>query len=155
MNDLYDDGHFSHGQVYVIMFSSGVIKVGRSTNPDSRIKTHEKAESTGCVLRFVGGCGCQEQDLKRFAQNHMGAPIQGSEWFYGSPELFSLLSGLISSYAEVDRTAPTPEQIGARVRQIRETGVQQYIDQIVASAPPLTDAQADRIRALLAPSKGV
>lgn len=51
------------------------------------------------------------------------------------------------------RPADDPELIEAR-RNLRAEKLAEYVARVVAEAPPLTDAQRDRIAALLRPAGG-
>jgi len=93
-----------YGRVYLIMFSSGVIKVGRSLRPGSRIFDHEVSVGSRAVLRSVGGCGCQENEMIGRAQNLMGSAIQGREWFYGNSWIFEQLSEILQGREQHDQS---------------------------------------------------
>lgn len=51
------------------------------------------------------------------------------------------------------RSADDPELIEAR-RNLKAAKLENYVSRVVAAAPPLTEAQADRIAALLRPVGG-
>lgn len=62
-------------------------------------------------------------------------------------------SGTLSARGRVaslsrSRTADDPEFIAAK-RDLAAVKIQQYIERVVADAPPLTDAQRSRLAALL------
>ncbi|MFF5020324.1 hypothetical protein [Micrococcus luteus] len=50
------------------------------------------------------------------------------------------------------RSADDPELIAAR-QSLKAMKLEEYVARVVAEAPPLTDAQCDRIAALLRPTK--
>lgn len=95
--------HESHGVVYLIMFSSGIIKVGRSKSLSQRVYEHELFAGSKAVHKFSGGCGCREMDMIRKSQNLMGASFYGREWFYGNSRIFEILAEDLSWWTPVDR----------------------------------------------------
>lgn len=50
------------------------------------------------------------------------------------------------------RPANDPELVAAR-RNLKAIRLEEYVEKVVAEAPPLTDEQRDRIATLLRPSK--
>ncbi|WP_144819488.1 hypothetical protein [Micrococcus luteus] len=61
------------------------------------------------------------------------------------------LRGRVASLSR-SRPATDPDLINAR-RDLAAAKLDAYIKKVVAEAPPLTDAQRDRIAALLRPTK--
>lgn len=77
------------GFIYVVEFTSGVVKVGKTTHPDSRLATHAKfARIHGGDIRqsWISeqhhGFSKTERILIEFCQQR-GVPIFGKEYFGG------------------------------------------------------------------------
>jgi hypothetical protein len=83
-------GQRAGNHLYVIEFSDGLVKVGRSVCPRDRIKQHHKqmAEVGRRIRRYAfyrsphGYSDCERELLDRLLR--FAAPIRGmAEWFYG------------------------------------------------------------------------
>lgn len=89
--------------IYACLFSSGLIKVGRSIDPQSRMASHEERLScTGVYLvdthfMDVDGCviACERELIKRC--NEASAKRHKSEWFDGLD--FAMVSAWIDEIA--------------------------------------------------------
>jgi hypothetical protein len=75
------------GHIYVVEFGSGVVKVGRGTDPKGRVAAHTRlAEVHGGTVRSVWisrelvGYRSAERSLLRLCARH-GAPVVGREYF--------------------------------------------------------------------------
>jgi hypothetical protein len=78
---------YAPGHIYVVEFTSGVVKVGKSTEPEKRISAHSKfAEIHGGSIRtawisreLVGFNGAERELIKLCSQ--ISAPVFGREYF--------------------------------------------------------------------------
>lgn len=75
------------GHIYVVEFGSGIVKVGRGTDPQGRVAAHARlAEVHGGTVRSVWisrelvRYHSAERDLLRLCARH-GAPVVGREYF--------------------------------------------------------------------------
>ncbi len=82
LHNMIDDGY-----LYVVEFSSGVVKVGKTTHPKSRLASHAKhAEIHGAEIRRSWtsqrhhGCSASERELIKFCSAR-GRRTAGREYY--------------------------------------------------------------------------
>lgn len=90
---------FDPGHLYIVQFSSGVMKVGKSASPDSRLEQHAKAgfiERTWVSAFHLGTSGTERKVLSYCAEH--GQLHGGREYFTG----LNFTSVMIRSMLVVD-----------------------------------------------------
>lgn len=79
MRQRFDPGH-----LYIVEFTSGVLKVGKSANPERRLEQHAKAglvKHAWVSARHLG-CSATERELLAYCADH-GQLHGGREYFTG------------------------------------------------------------------------
>lgn len=111
------------GYVYVIEFSTGMVKVGMAKNIARRIGQHEKeARNHAATIAhsWISDAHttweANERSLISFCSKRFGAPASGSEYFMAAD------FNVIVAYAQtLDFPELTAEQVGHKVRERLET----------------------------------
>jgi len=109
------------GVIYVLGFSDGLVKVGFTGNPDSRIHTHRVAASRDdveIVDRWTSepheNAGENEQALIAFCDGR-GTLIRGREWFAGVSFSDVVRHAATLSYVPVAQPAVSLEEARRRL----------------------------------------
>ncbi len=120
--------------IYACLFSSGLIKVGRSIDPKSRIASHQERLSCAGIelvnthFLSVDGCvfACERELIRRCSE--ASTKRYKSEWFDGLD--FAMVSAWIDEIAASDLLGNEETKIGGAfwnllVSQILATGISQ------------------------------
>ncbi len=121
-----------HGHIYVIEFSTGVVKVGKTISPQGRLATHSRAariHGVDILRSWVSvrhpGCGATERQLIWLCRRR-GASIE-AEYFQGIPfEDVRAVAQLLVEDAVQDQTAS--------VRLAADAVRRAYLDKLIEAA---------------------